>query len=286
MKISSNLTSIETQSLLQEFYQYFERESASETGRAFEEFLREYFIMMGLDEVVVTQRSRDGGIDLTAMRKGVGDFSESDITKYYIQAKRNSPSSSIGAPKIQQLKGTIPFGHKGIFVTTAKFSDPATIEASNDPSKPVVLIDGKQLVLSCIDNEVGFVYKPIFSKREMDLFAKKTPVAISNAVNTALPLNADYVEKTISTNDIRRRILLVPKIIMNQIAVETTAVTIKVNNVETFQCNIDKERRYFGSVTDLMKKYGLLIEDGVANPKTSKWLYDSANNEVNIFIEV
>lgn len=45
---------------------------------------------MGLDEVEVTQRSRDGGIDLTAIRKGVGDFSEIDITHYYIQAKRHA----------------------------------------------------------------------------------------------------------------------------------------------------------------------------------------------------
>lgn len=93
---------------------------------------------MGLDEVQITQRSRDGGIDLTAIRKGVGDFSEIDITRYYIQAKRYSMDSKIGSRTIRELKGTIPFGHKGMLITTSDFTKDAVTESANDPSKPVV----------------------------------------------------------------------------------------------------------------------------------------------------
>ncbi len=82
MKISSSLTALETKALLQNFYQYFE------TGYAFEEFLREYLMAIGLDEVEVTKRSRDGGVDLKARRKGVGDFSEIDMTNYYYSATK------------------------------------------------------------------------------------------------------------------------------------------------------------------------------------------------------
>ena len=74
MQISSNLSKQEITELQQKFYEYFE------TGYAFEEFLKEYLLKMGLDEVEITQRSRDGGIDLKAVRKGVGDFSDIDIT--------------------------------------------------------------------------------------------------------------------------------------------------------------------------------------------------------------
>ena len=51
---------------LEQFYGYFE------SGYAFEEFLKVYLETIGLDEVVVTQRSSDGGIDLEAVRYGVG----------------------------------------------------------------------------------------------------------------------------------------------------------------------------------------------------------------------
>ena len=70
MQVSTMLNDKEIDELQQKFYEYFK------TGYDFEEFLKEYLIRMGLDEVEITQRSRDGGVDLTAIRKGVGDFSE------------------------------------------------------------------------------------------------------------------------------------------------------------------------------------------------------------------
>ena len=56
MQISSMLTTEEIKGFQQDFYSYFE------IGYAFEEFLKEYLSKMGLDEVEVTQRSRDGGL--------------------------------------------------------------------------------------------------------------------------------------------------------------------------------------------------------------------------------
>ena len=61
MQISSNISNEEIKSLQKSFYEYFE------TGYAFEDFLKEYLLKMGLDEVEVTQRSRDGGIDLKVL---------------------------------------------------------------------------------------------------------------------------------------------------------------------------------------------------------------------------
>lgn len=116
MQVSTMISDDEIQEFQQKFYEYFE------TGYAFEEFLKEYLFKMGLDEVEVTQRSRDGGIDLTAIRKGVGDFSDIDITHYYIQAKRYAVNTKIRVSAIRELKGTIPFGHKGILITTSDLS--------------------------------------------------------------------------------------------------------------------------------------------------------------------
>ena len=53
---------------LEQFYSYFE------SGYAFEEFLKVYLEKIGLDEVVVTQRSSDGGTDLEAVRYALVDL--------------------------------------------------------------------------------------------------------------------------------------------------------------------------------------------------------------------
>ena len=285
MRISSSLTDTEKEEILKSFYEYFNRENTSETGHAFEKFVREYLSKMGLDEVVVTQRTRDGGVDLKAVRRGIGDFSDSDITNYYIQARRTDPSYSIGASKIRELKGAFQSG-KGIFITTSKFTGPAVNESLNDSLRPVVLIDGNQLIMSCIDREIGFVYRPIFSKNALDSFMQSTINTLTNEVVNIIPPNLDYVEKTITANDIRARIVSIPSKIINQIDENTTAMTVCVNTTDTYQFSICRGRNYFGGVTEFLRRYGLLTDDGVACPQNAKWIYDLANNVVNLFIEI
>lgn len=93
---------------LEQFYSYFE------SGYAFEEFLKVYLEKIGLDEVVVTQRSSDGGIDLEAVRYGVGGFAGADAVDYFVQAKRNKPGTTIPIEKVRALRGVMPSGSKHI----------------------------------------------------------------------------------------------------------------------------------------------------------------------------
>ena len=276
MQISSLLESSEIKELQQKFYEYFE------TGYAFEEFLKEYLLKMGLDEVEITQRSRDGGVDLTAIRKGVGGFSDVDITHYYIQAKRYALRTKVRVPAIRELKGTIPFGYKGIMITTSDFTNDAITESSNDQSKPVVIINGKDLVTSCIDNEIGFVFKPIFSKEQMNLFVNH-PVDANNAQIQALQIN--FIEKTITSNDIRARIVSVPTAIIKQLPEKQTKVTVLVNGDKSYHFSLSRGRNYFGGVTAFLKDYNLLSDDGVIFPRQSKWGYNSNENIVNLRLE-
>ena len=278
MQISSMLTAEEIKSFQQDLYSYFE------TGYAFEEFLKEYLSKMGLDEVEVTQRSRDGGIDLTAIRKGVGDFSEIDITHYYIQAKRNALKSKVSVQKVRELKGTIPFGYKGMFITTSDFTADAITEATNDPSKPVVAISGKALVMSCIDNEIGFLFKPMFSKTQMDLFLHKAPVVAPTLQNTNND-NVVEIEKIITTNDVRARIVSIPKTIMNAFSDDMTSVKVQVNDTKEYTFNIIRGRNYFGGVTAFLKEFNMLSDDGVITPKKCKWQYDATNKVVKLYLE-
>ena len=279
MQISSSLSESEIKELQQKFYEYFE------TGYAFEEFLKEYLIKMGLDEVELTQRSRDGGIDLKAIRKGIGDFSEIDTTHYYIQAKRYVAKNKISVKSIRELKGTIPFGYKGIFITTSDFTDDAIKEASNDPSKPVVLINGKSLITSCIDKQIGFIFKPIFSSKQMDTFIKKNKSEIQSKTDIENKSNDDYIEKTITANDIRARIVSVPSTIMKQFSPSLKSVSVIVNDKDNYSFNINRGRNYFGGVTVFLRDYNMISDDGVITPKPSKWKYDADKLVVKLYIE-
>lgn len=275
MLINSMLTEQEILKLQQEFYTFFS------TGYEFEEFLKEYLIKMGLDEVQVTQRSRDGGVDLTAIRKGVGDFSEVDITHYFIQAKRNALKNKVPVNKVRELKGTIPFGYKGMLITTSDFSSDALVEARNDPSKPVIAINGKSLIISCIDHQIGFLFKPIFSSKQMDIFLKKNNDF--SGVTHQKDNTIDFIDKTITANDIRARIISIPAFIMKQFDDGLTAVDVLANEEKNYRFSINKDRSYFGGVTEFLREYNLL-SDGVITQKNSKWFYDKESNIVKIYI--
>ena len=257
MQISRFLNKDEIIEIQKQFYEYFK------TGYEFEEFLKDYLIKMGLDEVEVTQRTRDGGIDLTAIRKGVGDFSDVDITNYYIQAKRYALSRKVKVTAIRELRGTIPSGHKGIIITTSSFTDDAKNESRNDSSRPIVLIDGKNLVLSCIDNEIGFVFKPIFSEKQMDLFLNKSDIGKKQQDKSSKIDFKDYIEKTITANDIRARIVSIPSSIIKRIDNDLNRIDVLINKEKSYNFSINRSRNYFGGVTQFFKDYNFITDEGV-----------------------
>lgn len=103
---------------------------------------------------------------MEAVRYGVGGFAGADAVDYFVQAKRNKPGTTIPIEKVRALRGVMPSGSKGIFITTANYSKKTEEFVDADPSRPIILIDGKSLVESCIDNEIGFVFTPVFSKMQ------------------------------------------------------------------------------------------------------------------------
>lgn len=283
MKISELLQNQELLDLQQKFYDYFQ------TGYHFEFFLKEYLLKMGLDEVEITQKSRDGGIDLTAIRKGVGDFSEIDTVRYFIQAKRYALKNKIGVKTIRELKGTIPFGYKGMLICTSDFTDEAVKEAINDPSKPVVIVNGKSLVQSCIDNSIGFIFKPIFSSEQMDEFIYKKLSHRSSSQDmvqqSSLDTSENYIEKTITSNDVRARIISIPSSIIKLLPNTYKKVDVLINDQKQYKLTIDKSRRYLGGVTEILREHHLLSADNIITPKNSKWYFHKDTNLIKLIIE-
>lgn len=262
---------------LEQFYGYFE------SGYAFEEFLKVYLEKIGLDEVVVTQRSSDGGIDLEAIRYGVGGLAGADSVEYYVQAKRNKLGTIIPIEKVRALRGVMPSGSKGIFITTAGYSKKTQEFVDADPTRPIILIDGKALVESCIDNEIGFVFTPVFSKSAMDALKDTSDDLQQENSNSDADENVKLiVDKQISANDIRARILRLPKAIIDLLPEEAQKVKVVFNGLAPKDLTIAQNRAYLAGVTELYKDSGLIAEDGSYNPCKALWKYSEEKIEIVI----
>lgn len=216
MRIIQDFTEKGLREVLNDFYSYFK------TGFDFEEFLKPFLEAIGLSEVFVTKKTGDDGVDLTAVKEGLAEINNVDSVKYRVQAKRYAPTSTISPEKIDALRGNLTFNEKGLFITTAKVSDKAKEQAvTKDPSKSVYVIDGIDLVRICIDKQIGFAYKPVFSKNALDEFTQVSKTVPPQATSNNEFLIVDYVNKTITTNDIRAHIVSVPRAIVDKITNNT-----------------------------------------------------------------
>jgi len=256
MRKNIDLSVEEYSEIINNFYNYFE------DGYKFEEFLKIYLEKIGLEEVFVTKKSNDGGIDLTAVRKGIGGLSNSVDEPFYIQAKRYLPTSTISPEKIRALRGSFRNG-VGMFITTGKVSDNAKSEAREiDPSRPIVVVDGKELVSTCIEKEIGFTFKPVFSKIALDNIMNND----SHAVN-----DIQVVERIVTQNDIRAYILVLPQAIKEIIPADVSSIKINFDGCTYKDYRIDAQRRYVGGISKAYKDFGLRQEDGVFVSKKALW---------------
>lgn len=271
MRNNIELNKEEYNALLEQFYTYFE------DGYKFEEFLKIYLEKIGLEEVYVTKRSGDGGIDLTAIRKGIGGLSNAVDEPVYVQAKRYAPSITASPEKIRALRGSFQSG-TGIFITTGKVSDRAKREAQQvDPSRPIIVVDGEELINTCIDKEIGFVFKPVFSKSALDNAMTGNSPAIQHS-NT--------VERIVTENDIRAYILVLPQAIKDKLPETVSAIKIKFGNGAYKKYNIDAQRRYVGGISKAYREFGLRQPDNVFVSKKAVWYIEEDDKYTIEFKEI
>lgn len=138
----------------------------SKSPAAFEKIVIELFQKMGYGNGEVTPLSRDGGID------GIIKSDVLGFEQIYVQAKRYQKDASIGQPDIQQFIGTLlglqGNATKGIFVTTAKFSNEAVRYVQNFSKAKIVLINGDLLAKYIYEYELGIQPQKIFSIKKLD----------------------------------------------------------------------------------------------------------------------
>lgn len=176
-------------------------------------------------------------------------------------------------------------GSKGIFITTANYSKKTEEFADADQTRPIILIDGKSLVESCIDNEIGFVFTPVFSKNAMDALKDDTD-DLEKEDGTVDELNEGVkivVDKQISSNDIRARILRLPKVITNRLPDDVHKVKVIFNGLSPKELTISKNRGYLSGVTELYKESGLIADDGSYNPRKAIWKF--SEDKIDIILK-
>ncbi len=108
-------------------------------------------------------QSGDDGID------GVIDQDPLGVDQIFVQAKRYADGNNIGAGAIRDFYGALSLkkAHKGIFVTTSAFSQPATDTARGLGSR-IVLIDGLQLARLMIRYNVGCRDEDVLHLKKVD----------------------------------------------------------------------------------------------------------------------
>ena len=261
------LSANEEKNYIDKLYQSFT------TGRDFELFLNYFLKELGFQEVVTTKYVGDNGIDLTCSKPGI-DPQGLDTMNYYVQAKRYKSTNKVQAKEIRDLKGSTKRDKQGnvlnnnyinVFITTSSFTKGAIDEAESNPNMPTILIDGKTLLNMCIDKGIAFSYRPVFDEDML----KDIITQCTQSNTTATNGSDDYlVERNITANDIRARILIIPQIIKNSISTSDSSIKVEINGkLQTL--NMDKA--HIGGITQIYKDCGLINEDNSFIQKKSKW---------------
>ena len=182
--------------------------AAFNTGWDFEEFIKLLFIAMGLDDVTVTSRTRDGGIDLTALRRGVEGLSI---------WTRSSTLRKQSATSLIPPQSWWTSGHSVASCRQAARASPSPLDVTrrmraSSPRRisprPILLLDGRAVVQLCIDHGLGFRSRPVFDSSRL-----RGQLRGASSGPSAPPPQSVHdlrIMRTITANDIRARIIRVP----------------------------------------------------------------------------
>jgi restriction system protein len=115
----------------------------------FEELIARLLAETGFEEIQMTRRSGDGGIDVRGTLV-VGDVIRTRMAVQVKKWKRN-----VQAPVVQQVRGSLGTHEQGLIITTSDFSSGARKEAARPDAVPVALMNGEQLVVLLVEHSIG-----------------------------------------------------------------------------------------------------------------------------------
>ncbi len=129
----------------------------------FERFCQRLLRESGFQEVTVTGRPGDGGID------GLGILQVSPLVSFKVLFQCKRYAGPVTPSQVRDFRGAMQGrADKGIIVTTGAFTSEAKKEAIRDGVPPIELVDGEKLVAMMEELELGL--SPIKSFRLDDGF--------------------------------------------------------------------------------------------------------------------
>lgn len=106
----------------------------------FEELVAEALRHLGFENITVTGKTGDGGIDV------MGELIVAGSIKNNVCVQVKRWRNNVQRGNVSELRGSLKPHQTGLFITTSDFSKPA-IDEANDPYKaPISLINGKEFV--------------------------------------------------------------------------------------------------------------------------------------------
>ena len=142
--------------------------------KGFENLCQRLLRESGFEEVNVTGRSGDGGID------GQGILKLNAFVSFRVLFQCKRYKESVGPGVVRDFRGAMAGrADKGIILTTGHFTPQAGVEASRDGAQPVELVDGENFVNLLAELELGL--KPV---RSYDI-DERFFLQFSDAENTA-----------------------------------------------------------------------------------------------------
>jgi len=254
--------------LNEKFIRYFDEDKYK-----FENFCKIFLKWLDFDDIQVTNRVGDGGIDLRCSKREIEQMNL-NIINYVVQAKCYSLSHKVTPSDIRDFRGTrTDMSVRKIFITTSDYTRGA-IEEAEDGNQPIILINGEKLIEFCKSyNDTMFDVKYYFNKQKLDdLFRRDDEEFINNQENR--------IEKRITRNDVRARILRIPSEYKNIIA-NSSSYKLAVNGDSPKKYNISSDKVYFGGVTELYRDF---ISNADFQEGHSVWWYDSENKVFHVSI--
>ncbi len=115
----------------------------------FEDLAGRLLAAIGFEEVEVTSRTKDGGIDV----RGILVVGDAIRTRLAVQVKRWK--QNVQSPVVQQVRGSLGAHEQGLIITTSDFSKGAKDEAERADTTPVGLMNGEQFVALLVEHEIG-----------------------------------------------------------------------------------------------------------------------------------
>jgi len=113
----------------------------------------------GFQQVEVTGRSGDGGID----GRGLLQINPLLSMQVVFQSKRYQASTPVTVSQIRDLRGAMAGRtDKGIFITTSTFTADARKEALREGVPPIELVDAQKLVAMFEKLELGLMPKKVY----------------------------------------------------------------------------------------------------------------------------